>query len=219
MFAIDPGNRAASSTPESEFGNPRFVDESVLWDSFKKGNDLAFTVLYRKYVQRLYNYGMHTCRDKELVSDCLQELFARLWDRRETVSAVGSVTFYLIKSFRRLLMAKIVARRRFSTFLAGNASLFDFMPSAEDGIIDAEVRQIQSEELQRCIKALTRRQREALFLRFFNDLSYHEVAAIMEIRVDSVYNIISKAIDTLRKKMKMPLSFAFLLGLINSLIF
>lgn len=213
MFAIDPGNRPASPPPGSVSENPGFVDESVVWDSFKKGNDLAFTILYRKYVQRLYNYGMHTCRDKELVCDCLQELFARLWDRRETVSAVGSVNFYLFKSFRRLLMSKIIARKRFSAVLAGQASLFDFMPSAEDRIIDAEARKIQSEQLQRCIKALSRRQREALFLRFFNDLSYHEVAAIMEIRVDSVYNIISKAIDTLRRKMPVPELFAFLLGL------
>ncbi|MDV3307874.1 MAG: sigma-70 family RNA polymerase sigma factor [Cyclobacteriaceae bacterium] len=212
MFAIDPANRPASSLAGHVPENPGLVEESVLWDNFKKGNDLAFTILYRKYVQRLFNYGMHTCRDKELVLDCLQELFARLWDKRETVSAVGSVNFYLFKSFRRLLMSKIIARKRFSTVLAGQSSMFDFMPSAEDGMIDAEARKIQSEHLQRCIKALTRRQREALFLRFFNDLSYHEVAAIMEIRVDSVYNIISKAIDILRRKMRVPLPFAILLA-------
>jgi RNA polymerase sigma factor (sigma-70 family) len=210
MLAIDPSNRAASSPFGPAPDNPGFVDERVLWDSFKKGNELAFTTLYRKYVQRLYNYGMHTCRDKELVCDCLQELFARLWDRRETVSAVGSVNFYLFKSFRRLLMSKIIARKRFT----GQSSIFDFMPSIEDGMIDDESKKIQSEHLQRCIKALTRRQREALFLRFFNDLSYHEVAAIMEVRVDSVYNIISKAIDILRRKMKMPVPFALLLTLL-----
>ncbi|HEX7015992.1 MAG TPA: sigma-70 family RNA polymerase sigma factor [Cyclobacteriaceae bacterium] len=218
MFAIDPGNRPASSSPGNIPENPGFVDESIVWDSFKKGNDLAFTILYRKYVQRLYNYGMHTCRDKDLVRDCLQELFARLWDRRETVSAVGSVNFYLFKSFRRLLISKIMARRRFSSVLTGQSSLFDFMPSAEEGIIDAEDKKLQSEQLQRCIKALTRRQREALFLRFFNDLSYHEVAAIMEIRVDSVYNIISKAIDILRRKMRVPVPFAILLGLMSPLV-
>lgn len=216
MLAIDPSNRAASSPFGPAPDNPGFVDERVLWDSFKKGNELAFTTLYRKYVQRLYNYGMHTCRDKELVCDCLQELFARLWDRRETVSAVGSVNFYLFKSFRRLLMSKILARKRFASMLAGQASVFDFMPSVEDGMIDDESKKLQSEYLQRCIKALTRRQREALFLRFFNDLSYHEVAAIMEVRVDSVYNIISKAIDILRRKMKMPVPFVFLLTLLFS---
>ena len=54
------------------------LDDSTLWLSFKKGNDLAFSILYNKYVQRLYSYGMHSCRDKDLVLDCLQELFTLL---------------------------------------------------------------------------------------------------------------------------------------------
>src|SRR5690606_15005402 len=101
--------------------NPGTVDDSAMCERFKEGNELAFTIIYKRHVQRLYNYGMHTCRDKDLVLDCIQELFARLWDRRETVSSVGSVTFYLIKSFRRLLLSKIIARKKLSTLLAGNA--------------------------------------------------------------------------------------------------
>lgn len=186
--------------------NPGTVDDSAMWERFKEGNELAFTIIYKRHVQRLYNYGMHTCRDKDLVLDCIQELFARLWDRRETVSSVGSVTFYLIKSFRRLLLSKIIARKKLSTLLAGNAlAVFEFMPSVEESIIDNESRKIRSESLEKCIKALSRRQREAIFLKFFNELSYHEVAVIMDLRVDSVYNLISKAIDILRRKLKSAL--------------
>lgn len=186
--------------------NSGTVDDSVMWERFKEGNELAFTIIYKRHVQRLYNYGMHTCRDKDLVLDCIQELFARLWDRRETVSSVGSVTFYLIKSFRRLLLSKIMARKKLSTLLGGNGvAVFEFMPSIEESIIDNESRKIRSESLQKCIKALSRRQREAIFLKFFNELSYHEVAVIMDLRVDSVYNLISKAIDILRRKLKTAL--------------
>jgi DNA-directed RNA polymerase specialized sigma24 family protein len=41
-----------------------------------------------------------------------------------------------------------------------------------------------------------------IFLRFFNELSYQDVAAVMEMSVDSVYNLMNKAIDALRKMMK-----------------
>ena len=60
----------------------------------------------------------------------------------------------------------------------------------------------QSEKIRRCLVALTKRQREAIFLRFYNDLSYSDIASIMELQVDSVYNIISKAIDSLRQKLR-----------------
>ncbi len=49
---------------------------------------------------------------------------------------------------------------------------------------------------------LTKRQREAIFLKFYNDLSYSDIASIMDLQVDSVYNVISKAIESLRHKLK-----------------
>src|SRR5690606_15386336 len=206
MFTTNPSE--SHTDPAQPWGNSGVVDDTILWDHFKQGNELAFTILHWRHVQRLYSYGMRTCRDRELVLDCIQELFARLWDRRETVSSAGSVTFYLIRSFRRLLLSKIISRKKLSTLLSGNdVAVFEFMPSIEDSIIDGESKKNQAENLQKCIKALSRRQREAIFLKFFNELSYHEVAVIMDLRVDSVYNLISKAIDVLRRKLRTTMPF------------
>jgi RNA polymerase sigma factor (sigma-70 family) len=196
MFPKSNGRLSETVSSASEVGN--CVDETVLWENFKKGNELAFSILYKRYVQKLFNYGMNTCKDKDLVLDCLQEVFSKLWERRETVSSVGSVNFYLFKSFRRLLIAKIVAGRKF-TVLGG--SNFEFTPSVEQSLIDQEMQSQQTDRLKHVIKSLSKRQREVLFLKFFNELSYHEVASIMELRVDSVYNLISKAIDVLRRKL------------------
>jgi RNA polymerase sigma factor (sigma-70 family) len=196
MFTKSSGRLSETASTASGVGNS--VDETVLWENFKKGNELAFSILYERYVQKLFNYGMNTCKDKDLVLDCPQELFSKLWERRETVSSVGSVSFYLFKSFRRLLIAKIVSGRKF-TVLGG--SNFEFTPSVEQSLIDQELQSQRADRLKHVIKSLSKRQREVLFLKFFNELSYHEVASIMELRVDSVYNLISKAIDVLRRKL------------------
>jgi len=45
---------------------------------------------------------------------------------------------------------------------------------------------------------LTRRQREAIYLRFYQNLSYDEIAKLMTMKVESVYNVISKAISLLK---------------------
>jgi RNA polymerase sigma factor (sigma-70 family) len=179
------------------------LDDSALWLNFKKGNDLAFSILYNKYVQRLYSYGMHSCRDKDLVLDCLQELFTLLWDRREKLSEVTCVNYYLFKSFRRLLMNRLTLGRKFLISLSDRDSYgFDFAPSQEDALIEAEWETERNKKVRNSLHSLTKRQREAVFLKFFNQLSYHEVAAIMDLHVDSVYNLISKSIDLLRKKLK-----------------
>jgi RNA polymerase sigma factor (sigma-70 family) len=177
------------------------VDDSTLWLSFKKGNDLAFSILYNKYVKRLYNYGMHACKDKELVLDCLQELFTRLWDKREKLGEVTCVNFYLFKSFRRLLMQRLTVGKKFLISLNKDRQ-FDFVPSTEDILIEEEWEVERNKKLTHSLHSLTKRQREAIFLKFFNQLSYHEVAVIMDLHVDSVYNLISKSIDILRKKLK-----------------
>ena len=179
------------------------LDDSTLWMSFKKGNDLAFSILYNKYVQRLYSYGMHSCRDKDLVLDCLQELFTLLWDRREKLSEVTCVNYYLFKSFRRLLMNRLTVGRKFLISLSDRDSYgFDFSPSQEDTLIEEEWETERNKKVRNSLHSLTKRQREAIYLKFFNQLSYHEVAAIMDLHVDSVYNLISKSIDLLRKKLK-----------------
>jgi RNA polymerase sigma factor (sigma-70 family) len=179
------------------------LDDSTLWLNFKKGNDLAFSILYNKYVQRLYNYGMHSCRDKDLVLDCLQELFTLLWDRREKLSEVTCVNYYLFKSFRRLLMNRLSVGRKFLISLNDRDSYaFHFAPSQEDALIEEEWEIERNKKVRNSLHSLTKRQREAVFLKFFNQLSYHEVAAIMDLHVDSVYNLISKSIDLLRKNLK-----------------
>lgn len=179
-------------------------EDEVLWANLKSGNELAFSILYRRYVNHLFNYGMHYCKDRELIKDCLQELFVRLWTRRKTLGDARSVNFYLFKSFRRLLIGRIVASRQFTALFQGKpSSISEFIPPIEDTIMEGEAKCQQLKMLLASINDLTRRQREAIILKFFSDLSYHEISSIMELRVDSVYNLISKAIDILRVKLKI----------------
>jgi RNA polymerase sigma factor (sigma-70 family) len=179
------------------------VDDGTLWQRFKNGNDLAFSMLYSKYVQRLFNYGMNSCYERELVLDCLQELFGKLWETRGKLGDVQAVNFYLFKSFRRLLIGKLVQKRKYPFVgIPKNEVGFEINQSIEDSWIMEEASAQQITELKKAIDSLTKRQREVIFLRFYNDLSYSQVAAIMEMSIDSVYNLISKAIDTLRKVLK-----------------
>jgi RNA polymerase sigma factor (sigma-70 family) len=178
------------------------VKDEVLWNSFKKGNELALSLLYKKYVQRLYDYGMNTSKNHNMVLDCLQELFLRLWNKRETISEIQAVRPYLYKSFRRLLIHQIVEQRKLLTFLAEQATAFEFTLSIESTLIEDEWKAERIKKLKACVQSLTKGQREVIYLKFFNELSYREIAEITEMQVDSVYNLVSKAIELLRKKLQ-----------------
>lgn len=178
-----------------------FSDE-VLWSNFKTGNELALSILYKKYVQRLYDYGMHSFRDHELVVDCLQELFLRLWKKRETLASVHSVKPYLFKAFRRILLHEVSEKRKH--FISSeSAEYFDFLPSTESALIEDELKLEQINRLRQCVQSLTKGQREVIYLKFFGDLGYREISEITEMQVDSVYNLVSKTIELLRKKLQI----------------
>jgi RNA polymerase sigma factor (sigma-70 family) len=195
MFAKFDLDRSVVSSPVKSAE----LDDATLWQRFRTGNDLAFSILYKKYVQRLFNYGMHSCYDRELVLDCLQELFGRLWDKRERLAQVELVHSYLYKSFRRILLNKLDQnRKRVLMFFKPDVRGFEVLSSIEDSIILEETSVQQSGQLRKAISELSKRQREVIFLKFFNELSYKEVAVVMEMNIEAVYNLMSKAIDSLR---------------------
>ncbi|MBL7871587.1 MAG: sigma-70 family RNA polymerase sigma factor [Cyclobacteriaceae bacterium] len=174
------------------------VEDKVLWQSFKKGNELAFSGLYKRYVNKLFNYGMHLCFKKEIVSDTIQELYTNLWARRGQLADVEVVNYYLFKSFRNLLLQKINQKENSFLHLDHAKDFVETDLTYEESLIIEQTNEQQTKQLQFALKALTKRQHELVLLKFYNELSYGEVASVMEISVESAHNLLSKAVHTLR---------------------
>lgn len=203
MLAESPPNIAQLKDQKLPLGKGDSLDDVHLWQNIKRDNELAFSILYRKYTQRLYNYGVHTCHDHDMVMDCLQELFVTIWDKRKNSTTVHSVSSYLFKSFRRLLMKKLSWRKRFLNIIDANQEQYFEIILPVESIIESDEQQNESaEKLRRSIATLSKRQREAIFLKFYDGLSYSDIASIMELQIDSVYNIVSKAVDAMRSQLK-----------------
>ncbi len=78
-------------------------DNLLLWDKFLQGDACAFGELMHRHYRDLFNYGTRFTKDKELVKDCIQDLFLSLWKNRLTLSRTEFVKYYLLKSLRRKL--------------------------------------------------------------------------------------------------------------------
>lgn len=175
------------------------VSTDNLWKRFCEGEQEALNLIYQGHVDDLYHYGMHFCHDSERVKDCLQDLFQCLWlDHEQLNSEINNTRYYLITSLRRRLLRSLEKTRRNRTEELGETFDFELIPSREDIIIQDETHLRQAKELHEGISTLSRRQREAIYLRFYQNISYDEIAKLMNIKVESVYNIISKAIGLLK---------------------
>src|ERR1043165_9951653 len=71
----------------------------VWWQAFKEGDSHAFDNLFRHYYPILIQYGSKITTDKDLLNDCIQDLFIELWQSTSN-TVVQSVKAYLLRSLK-----------------------------------------------------------------------------------------------------------------------
>lgn len=173
--------------------------ESHLWEAFIAGDKEAYADLYRIFHPRLFNYGHKFTLDTEQVEDCIQEIFIHFWMNRNKLSDVNTLRSYLYVSFRyRLLKALQKVDKRMNAFFEEGKYDFELEVSIEQVLIDKEQLYEQHINLNKAVKKLTERQKEAIFFLFYENLSYKEVAHILTISTKATYKLVARALGDLR---------------------
>lgn len=173
-----------------------------LWLKLKEGDRDAFEVIYHLNFKALSYYGLRISKNKNLVQDCIQDVFTNLWTSRSNLSDVTNVRFYLFRSLKNRLL-----RNREKDIFDINENIdsyLDFLTqcSQEDEIIKSESRTQEIQKLRSAIQHLPQRQQEVIHLRFYADLSLGEIANLMEINKQSVSNILFRSLALLRPILK-----------------
>ncbi len=178
-----------------------YTSEEAMWHEFQGGCTQAFARLYEYYADSLYDYSTRFTSDRDLIKDCIHDLFVELWRSRSNLSATTSVRYYLLACIKRKVVRHLELNQR---NIKGEASLLEGKSSADT--VTPEVRIIGQQDLQqteyglhRAMDQLTRRQREAIFLKFYQNMPYEEIADIMGVNAQSAYNLIFNALRTLKK--------------------
>ncbi|GAB3252360.1 sigma-70 family RNA polymerase sigma factor [Larkinella harenae] len=174
---------------------------SDVWNAVKSGDGEAFNELMQQHYRPLFSYGTKLTFDKELVRDCIQEVFLEIWRRRAEISVAESPRFYLLRALQRKIGREISRNRVLyqSDELEPDAS-FAVEFSIETDLIIQQEREQNARRLTSLINALTARQKEVVYLRFYQNLSFDEIADFMQLNRQSVYNLMSEALRLLRKK-------------------
>jgi RNA polymerase sigma factor (sigma-70 family) len=177
-------------------------DDRILWGDFREGSREALAILYRRHNPGMFQHGLYLCKDPDLVRDSVQEIFSRLWSRRNRLSDANCVQAYLYQSLKRLLLVQVIRdRKRIVPLDDANEPVET--TTLEEFYIAKEMRKEQAQMIRRALDTLTNGQREVIVLRYFNGLSYAQISEIMGLRVESVYNHASKAIEQLRTVLQL----------------
>lgn len=172
----------------------------LLWNAFKKGDWDAYTSLYHSYYRLLNNYCYKFTKDVNLIEDAIHDLFTTLWTSRDNLGNPLSVKNYLYKSIRNILFRKIKTESRFFDLQENDESI-PFVVSYDHQLILGEEEKRLREIIQEVLHKLPARQQEIIYLRFYDGLSYEEIADIMCINVSSAYKLLYKALSNLQQSL------------------
>lgn len=174
--------------------------ERWLWSRFRDGDVQAWSALLERYYRTLFNYGRRFGAERVLLHDSIHELFLELWERRRHLNpAPVSVTFYLLRSFRNKVLRELEQERNRPGLDDVSAPEPSDL-SIEQLLTDQETAHLNGLRLKQLLAELSPREREALFLKFYENLSTEQIAGLMGIRKQSVANLLYSAVQRLRQR-------------------
>jgi RNA polymerase sigma factor (sigma-70 family) len=175
--------------------------EPTVWREFRKGDSAALAIIFNEYYNSLFYYGLKLVPDEDLVKDCMQNLFAKLWNNRNHLGEIRYVKPYLLKALRNHIGDEMVSRQKKKNLLEQFQQEYEISFSHEDFLIAAQVSEEQRAGLVQALNQLSKRQREAIFLKFYEDLEYEKIAEVMSLNVQSVRNLIYQSLKTLKEEL------------------
>ncbi|MGB8190359.1 MAG: sigma-70 family RNA polymerase sigma factor [Chitinophagaceae bacterium] len=169
----------------------------TLWESFLSGDAEAFGRLFKNNYPHLFQYGSKICGNQPLLEDTIQELFLEIWKNRNAVPTL-SVKAYLLKALKYKLL-KEMARNNLTSYRdeIGEDSAFDL--SYEALLVARQENEEKTQKVIRSLEQLSHRQKEIIYLKFYQNLSYEEVSAVMNINYQAARNLLYQAIKALKK--------------------
>lgn len=178
-----------------------FKNESLLWISFLSGDNEAYSLIYKTYVQVLFKYGLQFTSDRELIKDCIQDVFEKLHKNRSKLKLTDNIKFYLFVILRNSLFNALKKEQGYSQNIDSvEYELVDSDAVTDSQLIREEDDFITEEKVKSVFSALTPRQKEVIYYRYIECLDINEIASIMGMNYQSIQNLIQRSIKRIRKE-------------------
>jgi len=182
---------------------PGEMSDIEIWNQLRNGESQALLNLYNAYYIRLMNFGARMTSDRELTNDCISQVLIKLWNRRENLPRVENVGSYLVTCLKNELLTEL---KNLDKIRSGNNNLksewIEQEISYEEYLFQTQTNIEIKNNLKQAFSRLSKREKQLLQMKFFDDLSYEEIALQCNITKRTAYNIIHAALKTLKADLK-----------------
>ncbi|MDR1644615.1 MAG: sigma-70 family RNA polymerase sigma factor [Tannerellaceae bacterium] len=173
------------------------AEDKLLWEKFLTGDDKAYAHFYKTYVKELFSYGMRFTPDRELVKDCIQDVFVKIYSNRANLGRTDCIKLYLFISLKNTLL-NVFQKDKNSSRADTEEPVFSTEYVFEDKLVATDEENERKEKMRRILDSLTPRQREVIYYRYVEDIELRDICRLMEMNYQSVQNLIQRAIKKIK---------------------
>jgi RNA polymerase sigma-70 factor (ECF subfamily) len=184
------------------------ISSEDLMARIARGDDDAFEILVSRHQASILNLIYRFIGDRAQAKDLAQEVFIRVWQAAKSYQPKAKFTTWIYRIAANLCFNELKSSRRKKRlqFLRSDGDrevqteedFPDGSPSPEDVLLARE----RSGQISDALQRLPNKQRMALVMKRYEDLSYNEIAQILDCSVSAVESLIVRAKRTLQEKLK-----------------
>lgn len=173
------------------------LSDSLLWARFLAGDDKAYADIYKRYLQELFSYGMRFTSDRELLKDCLQDVFVKIYSNRSNLKGTDNIKLYLYTALKNTLF-NVFQKDKTSYHIDTMEPVFSPEYTMEERLIADEQEQELQEKMDSILNTLTPRQKEVIHYRYVEGMKIEDISKLMDMNYQSVQNLIQRSIKKVK---------------------
>lgn len=174
------------------------TDDKDLYLRLKEGDELAFKALFQKYYPSMCHFARQFLNDSELAEETVQELFVRIWEKREKLNIETSVKHYFFRSVRNQCLNQIQHQKIKQQYASKMKELSHQEIDPDENYIEVDLL----ERIEKSIDSLPVKRQEIFRLSREQGMKYKEIAEELNISIKTVEAQMGLALKHLRDELK-----------------
>ena len=160
---------------------------------------IDFTSLYDRNVDNLFAFGSRFTTDRELIKDCIHDVFVKFFSRRDGLDNVVNIESYLYISLRNRINDEYRRNIHLCDSEINDMNMRNLAENEEYYTQRMEQQTAMTASIEKCFEKLSPRQRQIINLYYIEQRKYDDICQIMGINYQSVRNLMHRSISRLRQ--------------------